>query len=118
VASVLGGRAFTVAITTSISLALALAFLLPKSKRPAMWLGDAFTMALASLVLYDAGVIPLAKRLDVTLPSMKNWFEFPTTSLVLSLDGYLGLDYLLWGGIVCFVFLLPVVFLTTQRPKG
>lgn len=118
VSAVLGGHAFTVAITTSVSLALALAFLLPKSRRPAMWLGDAFTMGLVAMVLYDAVVVPVAKKLDLTLPVVKDWFEVPTSSLVVGMDKLWRLDFLLWGGIVAFVFLIPTVFLTVNRPKG
>lgn len=118
IASILAGTGFTIAITTSIGLALAVAFILPKSPRPALWLGDAFTMSISAMVLFDAVILPLARKLSVTLPYVKTWFAYPTDSLVLKLDGLWGLDALLWGGIVALVFLVPTVFLTVGRPRG
>jgi hypothetical protein len=122
--SALGEQGFAVAFSTSISLALALLFMLPKSPRPAMWLGDAFTMAIPAMVLFDAVVMPAAQRLSIGLPHVKNWLDWGNSSLVsgvggaAGLNGFLGLDLLLWSLILFVVFLIPTLFLTVGRPKG
>ncbi len=116
--SMVNGGGFTIALTTSIGLALALLFLLPKSQRPAMWLGDAFTMAIPAMVVFDAIVVPGAAALKIGLPHVKDWLDWPSSSLIHGLDGFLGLNVLLWGLIVLSVFLVPAFFLVSGRQKG
>ena len=116
--STFSSHSYTIALSTSIGLALALLFLLPKNPRPSMWLGDAFTMAIPAMVLFDAVLLPVVNRFAIVVPVVPNWIEWPTTTPVLLLDRYLGLDALLWGLILAAVTLLPTLLLTNGRPKG
>jgi hypothetical protein len=76
------------------------------------------------MVLFDAVVMPAAQRLSIGLPHVKNWLDWGNSSLVsgvggaVGLNGFLGLDLLLWSLILFVVFLIPTLFLTVGRPKG
>jgi len=109
---------YAVSLPIAIGLALALLFLLLPSKRPALYLSDAFILSIPVSMIYE-GVLWTAYDL-FRLPAriFAPLFIVSDKSLVSQLDGHLGLPVLVYAALILFLALLPVVLWARGRLKG
>lgn len=112
------GKLYDVAFSTAVGLAIALAFLLFRSKKPVLWLTDAYIAALPALAIHDAFLVPVFDRIGVRLTHLEPWFILPTTSAVMRLDGFAGLPAFVWGLGVAILVVGSSVILSSGRGRG
>lgn len=112
------GKIYPVSLPIAIGLALALLFLLIKAKSPALWLSDAFTVALAVWLVYDGLVFALDRLPGISLAGLSPFIPVPATSLLAGLDGVLGLPLAVWAALPVLAGILPMIFLARGRQKG
>ena len=111
-------RLYTVSFAIAIGLALALLFLLIKPQSPALWLSDAFIMALPVFILYDGLLNPLFKLVGLKADALEPFMPIPDQSLVSRLDGVFGLPQTIWAILPLLLALAPVILLSAKRKKG
>lgn len=112
------GQVYPVSFAIAIGLALALLFLLIKSKRPGLWLSDAFIMALPVWLIYDGLVYALNRLPGQPLDRLSPLLSVPDNSLLTGLDGALGLPLAAWAVLPLILALLPMILLAPGRQKG
>lgn len=111
-------RLYPVSLAIAIGLALALLFLLIKAKSPALWLSDAFVVALSLWLVYDGPVYVLGQLLDIKPATLAPFVPIPASSLLQNLDGALGLPAALWAFLPLALAIVPLIFLASNRQKG
>ena len=112
------GQVYPVSLAIAIGLALALLFLLIKAKSPALWLSDAFTISLAVWLVYDGLVYALDSLPGISLNGLSPFIPVPVDSLLMRLDGVLGLPLVAWAALPVLLGILPMIFLARGRQKG
>jgi hypothetical protein len=111
-------RIYPVSLAIAIGLALALLFLLVKAKSPAIWLSDAFVLALAVWLVYDGPVYALGKLLAIQSDRLAPFIPIPTASLLDKLAGVFGLPISIWALLPLAFAIVPLIFLSSNRQKG
>lgn len=112
------GMIYPVSLAIAIGLALALLFLLIKSKRPGLWLSDAFIMSMAVWLVYDGPVYALSRLPGLGFDGFDPFIPIPSDAVLPLLDGVLGLPLAVWAAVPLLLGILPVIFLAQGRQKG
>ncbi|MDD2442012.1 MAG: hypothetical protein GX821_12280 [Clostridiaceae bacterium] len=112
------GRVYPVSLSIAIGLALALLFLLIKAKSPALWLSDAYTLALSVWMIRDGVLPPVIERLDIGGSKLDLFLDLPKKPLIDLLDKTWHLPAVVWALLPLVLALLPVVFFGRGRQKG
>ncbi|NLO36120.1 MAG: hypothetical protein GX112_07190 [Clostridiaceae bacterium] len=112
------GRVYPVSLSIAIGLALALLFLLVKAKSPALWLSDAYTLALSVWIIRDGFLPPVIDRLDIRGSKLDLFLDLPAKPLIDLLDKTWHLPAVVWGLLPLALALLPVIFFSRGRQKG
>lgn len=112
------GQVYPVSLAIAIGLALALLFLLIKSKIPGLWLSDAFTISLAVWLIYDGAIYALAQVPGLPIRSLAPFIVVPDESLLTGLSGFLGLPMAAWALLPLLLGIVPLIFLGSGRQKG
>ncbi len=109
---------YDVSLPLTIGLALALLFLLIRSKSPSLWLTDFFVCGLAVWLLYDSLLAQAVAWLKLAPDALAPIFVFPKTSLIASLQDFWHLPLVAWVIGISLLAVIPLVFLTAGRQKG
>jgi len=109
---------YPVSLPIAIGLALALLFLLLPSRRPALYLSDAFILAIPVGMIYDGVMGPVYELFHLPARIFSPLFIVTDQHLVDRLDGHLGLPVLIYALVILFLALLPVVLWASNRQKG
>ncbi len=75
------GKVYPVSLAIAIGLALALLFLLIKSKRPGLWLSDAYTLSLAIWLIYDGPIYALSRIPGLNVGRLSPFIPVPADPL-------------------------------------
>lgn len=117
-AAVRTGRLDSVSVAVAIGLALALLFLIIRASSPALWLSDAYVLALAVWLIYDGVLPPLLRILRPGSGAISGFFSLPGNEWIWSLSGFLGLPVIVWAFLPLCAAVLPVAFCASGRQKG
>lgn len=112
------GKLYPVSLAIAIGLALALLFLIIKSKRPGLWLSDAYILSLAVWLIYDGPVYALSRIPGLNIGRFSPFIPVPADPLLKSLDGFLGIPLIAWAILPLLLGVLPIIFLAQGRQKG
>ena len=106
---------YDISLPIVIVLALALVFLLIKSRKPGLWLADAFIMSLPVWLIYNGLMVLIFSLFDWGTDRWQPFFRGTASVGVKLLDGLLGMPWQLWVIIPTVLAVLPVVFLAKNR---
>lgn len=109
---------YPVSLSIAIGLALALLFMLLPTRRPALYLSDAFVLAIPVAMIYDGVLGPAYDLFHLPARIFSPLFVLPDQTLINRLDGHLGLPVLIYSLIILFLALLPLVIWARGRLKG
>ncbi|NLM15898.1 MAG: hypothetical protein GX218_08595 [Clostridiaceae bacterium] len=112
------GKVYPVSLAIAIGLALALLFLLIKSKRPGLWLSDAYTLSLAIWLIYDGPIYALSRIPGLNVGRLSPFIPVPADPLSKNLDNFLGIPLIAWAVLPLLLGVLPIIFLARGRQKG
>lgn len=112
------GQLYDVSLPITIGLALALLFLLIKSKSPSLWLSDAFICALAVWQINDTLLAALFDVLKLNRDTLAPLIRVPENALIFSLRDFWHLPLAVWALIAAALVIVPLVFLASRRQKG
>lgn len=111
-------KVYPVSLAIAVGLALALLFLLIRSKRPALWLSDAFTVSLAVWLIYDGVIYAIEQLPGLSLAGLAPFVTVPDSSLLTRLDGVFGLPLAAWAVLPALLGILPMILFARGRQKG
>lgn len=112
------GKVYAVSPAIVIGLALALLFLIIKAKSPALWLSDAYIVALSVWLIRD-GVLPaLFDQLHLSQSPMADFLDLPADPLIRKLDHFLQIPQIVWAILPLLLAVLPLCLFAKGRQKG
>lgn len=111
------GQLYPVSFAIVIVLALALVFLLIKSKTPGLILSDMFIMSLPVWLLYDSLLVLIFSLFKWPGDRWSPYFVLPDLPLINRLDGFIKLPWEVWAIIPVACAFLPVIFLARNRNR-
>lgn len=111
------GKLYPVSFAIVIVLALALVFLLIKSKTPGLILADMFILALPVWLIYDSLLVLLFSIFKWSGERWSPYFILPASPLISQLDGFIKIPWEIWTLIPVACAILPVVFLARNRSR-
>ena len=111
-------RVYAVSPAIAIGLALALLFLIIKAKSPALWLSDAYVIALSVWLVRDGVLYPVLDRLGAGQGSLAAFLNLPASPLILKLDQVWRIPMIIWALLPLALAVLPLVFFAKGRQKG
>mgnify|MGYP004704240805 CR=1 FL=1 len=109
---------YPVSLPIAIGLALALLFLLLPSRRPALYLSDAYILSIPTIMIYDGVLGPVYDLLRLPPRIFSPLFIVTDHQLSSRLDGLLGLPVLVYALVILLMAALPIVFWSRGRQKG
>ncbi len=112
------GSIYAVSPAIAIGLALSLLFLLIRAKSPALWLTDAYLMALPAWLVRDAVLPPLLELAGLNNSALARYLQLPEKPLAGNLLPAGGLAALVFSLVLLLLALLPLIFLARGRQKG
>lgn len=112
------GKIYSVSPAIAIGLALALLFLIIKTKRPALWLSDAYVTALAVWIIRDGVLSPIVSRTTFIDGSLGDFLALPSKPWIESLEQVWSLPVLVWAVWPLLMGIGPLVLLARGRKKG
>ncbi|NLW11072.1 MAG: hypothetical protein GX028_03550 [Clostridiaceae bacterium] len=111
------GKLYPVSFAIVIVLALALVFLLIKSKTPGLILADLFILALPVWLIYDSLLVLIFSLFKWSGNHWSPYFVLPDSPLIKQLDGLFKLPWEVWTIVPVVCAVLPVVFLAKNRNR-
>lgn len=112
------GRVYPVSPAIAIGLALALLFLIIKAKSPALWLTDAYVLALAVWLIRDGVLPPILDRLALSQSSLADFLQLSADPLIGKLDQVWHLPAIAWSILPLALAVLPLILFARGRQKG
>jgi hypothetical protein len=112
------GRVYAVSPAIAIGLALALLFLIIRVKSPALWLSDAYVIALSVWLIRDGFLPPVLDRLGLAKSQPALFLELPSDPLIMQLDQVWHLPVVVWAALPLAMAVLPLIFWSKGRQKG
>ncbi len=112
------GSIYPVSLAIALGLALALLFLLIRAKSPALWLTDAYIMALPAWLLRDAVLPPLLKWAGLAQGSLADLLALPAQPFSASLTDVKAVPPYIISLVFLILTLLPLIFWARGRQKG
>lgn len=109
---------YPVSLPIAIGLALALLFLLLPSRRPALYLSDAYILAIPTIMIYEGVLGPVYDLLRLPPRIFSPLFIVTDRQWTSRLDGLLGLPELAYALVILLLAVLPVFFWARGRQKG
>lgn len=109
---------YPVSLPIAIGLALALLFLLLPSRRPALYLSDAYILSIPAIMIYDGVLGPLYDLFRLPPRIFSPLFIVTDRQLSSRLDGLLGLPVQVFALVILLMAVLPVIFWARGRQKG
>ncbi len=109
---------YPVSLPIAIGLALALLFLLLPSRRPSLYLSDAYILSIPVMMIYDGVLGPVYELFGLPPRIFAPLFILTDFELSSRLDGLLGLPEWVFSLAILILAVLPVVFWSRRRQKG
>ncbi len=112
------GSIYAVSPAIAIGLALSLLFLLIRAKSPALWLTDAYVMALPAWLFRDAVLPPLLRLAGLDKGALAGFLALPEKPLIYNLADIGSLPVYMFSLVFLLLAILPLIFWAPGRQKG
>jgi len=110
-------QVYDVSLPITIGLALALLFLLIPNKTPSLWLSDAFVVSIAAWLLINTLFAGAFEAFGWQKDALAPVLVIPDQSIVLNLDGWLGLPLIVWAILTLAFAIVPLLALTRGQQQ-